>query len=356
MKVLIIGGTGLISTGITRLLLARGDEVTHYNRGKRSQEFAAGVTTITGDRYDHAAFEAQVAGLPRFDSVIDMIGYSPADVHSLVRAFGGKTGHLIFCSTVDVYAHPAASYPVREGEPFRPTAWDYAQKKAACENILWDWYERERHPFTVIRPVHTYSDNGAVLHTFGGGSYHLDRLMRGRPIIVHGDGSSLWSAVHRDDAAPAFVNALGNQVTYGKSYHLPGDECVTWNQYHTLVAEGIGAPAPQLVHIPTDTLYLSNHPLNQPLDHPLNHPLDRRAYITAINFQYNNCFDPAAAKADLGYRYTLSIAEGAKRIYTRLQETGRLENSDNVPQDDRILAAWERLHAQLRQELSDLNA
>jgi nucleoside-diphosphate-sugar epimerase len=339
MKILIIGGTGLISTGITRLLLERGDEVTHYNRGRRSQEFAGRITTIAGDRYDHAAFEVQAADLPRFDCVIDMIGYSPEDVLGLLRAFGGKTGHLVFCSTVDVYAHPASSYPVHESEPFRPTAWDYAQKKAGCENILWDWYERERQPFTVIRPVHTYSDDGAVLHSFGGGSYHLDRLMRGRPIIVHGDGSSLWSAVHRDDAAPAFVNAIGNPVAYGRSYHLPGDECVTWNQYQARVAEGIGAPTPTLVHIPTDVLY----------------PLDRRAYITAINFQYNNCFDPAAAKADLGYRYTISIAEGAQRIYARLQATSRLENSDNVPQDDRILAAWERMNAQLKLELSDLN-
>jgi nucleoside-diphosphate-sugar epimerase len=338
MRVLVIGGTGLISTGITRLLLERGDDVTHYNRGQRSQEFAGKVTTVTGDRYDHAVFETQMAELPTFDCVLDMIGYSLADVESLVRAFGGKTGHLIFCSTVDVYARPASSYPAHESEPFRPTAWDYAQQKAACERYLWDWYARAKHPFTIIRPVHTYSDQGAVLHTFGGASYHLDRLQKGKPIIVHGDGSSLWSSVHRDDAATAFVNALGNPITFGKSYHLPGDECVTWNQYHSRVAEGIGAPPPNLVHIPTDVLY----------------PLDKRAYITAINFQHNNCFDPTAARADLGYRYTISIAEGAKRITTWLAANGRLENSDDVPQDDRILAAWERLRAQMVQELSDL--
>lgn len=333
MKVLIIGGTGLISTGITRLLLERGDDVIHYNRGQRSQQFAGQVTTVTGDRYDHAAFEAQMAELPPCDAVLDMIGYSLEDVESLVRAFGGKTGHLIFCSTVDVYARPASSYPIKESESFRPTSWDYAQKKAACENFLWDWYAREKSPFTVIRPVHTYSESGAVLHTFGGASYHLDRLKKGKPIIVHGDGSSLWSAVHRDDAAVAFVNALGNPSTFGKSYHLPGDECVTWNQYHTRVAEGIGAPPPTFVHIPTDILY----------------PLDKRAYITAINFQYNNCFDPTAAKTDLGYRYTISVAEGAKQIYMHLTETGRLENSDHVPEDDHLIELWERLRSQIRQ-------
>ncbi len=339
MKILILGGTGLISTGITRLLLERGDEVTHYNRGQRSSEFAGRVTTIAGDRYAHAAFEAQMAELPAFDCVLDMIGYSTDDVESLLRAFGGKTGHLVFCSTVDVYARPASSYPVKENEPFQPAAWDYAQKKAACEKILWEWHEREKHPFTIIRPVHTYGEQGAVLHTFGGGSYHLDRLKKGKPILVHGDGSSLWSSVHRDDAAVAFVNALGNPVTFGRSYHLPGEECVTWNQYHTLVAKGIGAPLPNLVHIPIDLLY----------------PLDKRAFITAINFQYNNCFDSSAAKSDLDFQYRISISEGAKQIYTHLVETRRLENSDDVPQDDRILAAWEYLSAQMQQQLKDMN-
>lgn len=339
MRVLILGGTGLISTGITRLLLERGDDVTHYNRGKRSPEFDGRVTTIVGDRYEHAAFEAQMIDLPVFDCVLDMIGYSPDDVESLARAFGGRTGHLVFCSTVDVYAHPASSYPVTEGEPFHPTAWDYAQKKAQCEQILWDWYAREQHPFTVIRPVHTYSEQGAVLHSFGGASYHLDRLMKGKPIIVHGDGSSLWSAVHRDDAAVAFVNALGNPVAIGKSYHLPGDECVTWNQYHTRVAEGIGAPPPRIVHIPTDLLL----------------SLDKRAYITSINFQYNNCFAVGAAQADLGYRYTISIAEGAQQVFNYLKKAGRLENSDDVPRDDRILAAWANLCDEMHGRLQDLN-
>jgi len=337
VNILIIGGTGLISTGITRLLLDRGDSVTHFNRGKRSQEFADRVTTVTGDRYDHAAFEAQAALLPVYDAVLDMIGYDPEDVRSLLRAFDGRTGHLIFCSTVDVYAHPASTYPVREGEPFRPTSWDYAQKKAECERILWEWYERIQLPFTVIRPVHTYGEQGAVLHTFGGGSYHLDRLKKGKPIVVHGDGTSLWSSVHRDDAACAFVRALGNPVTFGQSYHLPGDECVSWNQYHALVAEAIGAPLPQLAHIPTDLLS----------------GLDKRAYITEINFQYNNSFDPAAAKRDLDYRYQITIAEGARRIYEWHVKNGRLENSDDVPQDDRIIAAWQQLSARMKHEISE---
>ena len=331
MKVLIIGGTGLISTGITRLLLERGDAITHYNRGQRSREFAGRVTTVTGNRYDHVAFEAQMLEQPRFDAVVDMIGYAPEDAESLLRAFGGKCGHLVFCSTVDVYARPASRYPVTESEPFRPTSWDYAQKKAACETLLWEWQARERQPFTILRPVHTYSEQGAIVHSLGSANYHLDRLQKGKPIIVHGDGSSLWSSVHRDDAALAFVNALGNPATFGKSYHLPGDECITWKQYHEQVAEGIGAPPPQFIAIPTDTLY----------------QMDKRAYISTINFAYNNCFDPTAAKTDLGFRYTIRIAQGAKQIYKWLTANNKLQNSDDVNADDQIIAAWEQARQHL---------
>lgn len=336
MRVLILGGTGLISTGITRLLLERGDTVWHYNRGQRSNEFEGRVTSVIGDRYDYPQFESQMADLPIFDAVLDMISYSPEDVESLLRVFGGRCGHLVFCSTVDVYARPASTYPIRESEPFRPAAWEYAQKKAACERILWEWYARgEAHPFTVLRPVHTYSDIGAILHSFGGGNYHLDRLMKGKPIIVHGDGSSLWSSVHRDDAAVAFVNAIGNSKTFGNSYHLPGDECITWKQVHQEVALGIGAPPPQFVCIPTDVLVT----------------LDRRAFISSINFSHNNCFDPTAAKADLGFRYRVSIAAGAKRVYQTLLEMGRLQDSSTVPQDDRILDIWEQAQTLFKERI-----
>lgn len=336
MRVLIVGGTGLISTGVTRLLLERGAEVWHYNRGQRSAGFLGQVTTVLGDRYDHRRFEAQVAELPAFDAVLDMIGFHPDDVESLIRAFGGRCGHLVFCSTVDVYSRPASSYPVKESEPFQPAAWDYAQKKAACERILWQWQERTKHPLTVIRPVHTYSDQGAILHTFGWGSYHLDRLKKGKPIIVHGDGSSLWSSVHRDDAAVAFVNALGNPLAFGKGYHLPGDECIPWSQVHARVAQGIGAPPPTLVPIPTELLVA----------------LDKRAFVASVNFCHNNCFDPAAAKADLGYRYTISIAEGARRVYETLAASGALQNSDELPEDDRILTAWEEARARMKERLA----
>ncbi len=130
------------------------------------------------------------------------------------------------------------------------------------------------------------------------------------------------------------MGAIGNPVAFGKSYHLPGDECVTWNQNHQIVAEAIGAPEPELVHIPIDLLY----------------ELDKRSYITLINFSYNNIFDPTAAKRDLGYSYRTSIAEGMRRIYENLVQAGKLQNSDDVPEDDRIIAAWRRMTVALKEE------
>lgn len=336
MRVLILGGTGLISAGITQQLLDRGDEVWHVNRGQRPSEFDGRVTTVLADRYDHAGFEARIAALPRFDAVVEMIGYSPADAESLIRAFDGKCGHLVFCSTVDVYQRPASTYPVTEAEPLGPTSWDYAQKKAAMERIFRRWQESSRQPFTVLRPVHTYSDTGAVLHTFGGATYHLDRLKKGKPIVVHGDGTSLWSAVHRDDAARAFVGALGNAAAFGNAYHLPGDECVTWRQYHERVAAGIGAPPPTFVAIPTDLL----------------HEIDPRATISAINFGYNNALDPAAARRDLGFVYTTRIADGARRIYETLDAAGKIAPWQSVPQDDRIIDAWRTLRERMKAEMT----
>lgn len=137
MKVLIIGGSGLISTAITRQLLTRGDTVTHYNRRRTPLRVEGAVQTVAGDRTDFATFEAQMAATERFDCVIDMVCYLPAEAESVVRAFAGRTDHYIFCSTVDVYTKPAANYPIREDAERKPDpAFGYAYDKAACEEIL----------------------------------------------------------------------------------------------------------------------------------------------------------------------------------------------------------------------------
>jgi nucleoside-diphosphate-sugar epimerase len=333
LNILIIGGTGLISTAITRQLLERGGAtVCHYNRGQRAGDaFAGQVRTVHGDRYDRGRFVRQMQELQAeaaFDVVIEMIGYKVADVEDLSEAFAGRIGQLVYCSTVDVYSKPPARYPIREdASQETPAPWDYAQNKAKCEASLRAAHERGDFPVTVLRPAHTYSDTGTLQHSLGGSTTYLDRLRKGKPIIVHGDGQSLWVSCHAEDVARAFVNACGNAATFGKGYTLPGEEWLTWNDIHRTVAHAIGAPEPTLIHIPTELLAR----------------VTDRAFIDLVNFQYNNIFDTTAARTDLGFQYTIPFAEGARRVYETLDASGRIADSDADPTDDRIIAAWERL-------------
>jgi nucleoside-diphosphate-sugar epimerase len=166
-----------------------------------------------------------MAGVGPFDCVVDMIGYLPEDVQSAIRAFRGRVGQYIFCSTVDVYTKPAQHYPIREDAEQEPSpSFPYALNKAGCENILLEAHRRGDFPLTIIRPAQTYGEGGALVHTLGFGTYYLDRVRRGKPIIIHGDGSSLWAACHRDDVGRAFAGAVGNAQALGRAYNVTGAE------------------------------------------------------------------------------------------------------------------------------------
>ncbi len=341
MKILVIGGTGLISAPFVAQFAERGDKVTVCNRAKRQKELPTGVGQVVADRTDYSAFENKMRELERFDVVIDMVNYQPEDALSLSRAFAGRVGQMIVCSTVDVYAHPAATLPITEKEPYGPTSWDYSTKKAIIEKTLLQAQERGDFPLTILRPAHTYDDGGALLHSLGGSTTYLDRLRKGKPIITHGDGTSLWVSSHAADVAKAFAAAAGNEIAFNKSYHLPGEEWLTWNRIHEIVAEALGAPEPTLVHLPTDLLARA---------------LPKRSYISRINFQYHNIYDTTAAKRDLGFEYGIPFAQGAKRVVSTLDAGNRIENSDNDLAYDRLIAAWERLSSELASEISPLEA
>lgn len=333
MKVLIIGGSGLISTAITRQLLARGDSVTLYNRGRTPLRVAGPVAQLHGDRRDFATFEAQMAAAGRFDCVIDMVCYQPAEAESAVRAFAGRTDHYIFCSTVDVYTKPAARYPIQEAAERQPDpAFGYAYAKAACEAVLEAAHAAGDLPVTLIRPAHTYGEGGAILHSLGWDTRYIDRVRSGKPIVVHGDGSSLWASCHVDDVAAAFVQAAGQAHTVGKAYHVAGEEWQSWNQYHQRVAEALGAPPPTLVHIPTDLLAAA---------------LPEAATWCRLNFQFNNIFDNTAARTDLGFRYTVSWIEGVRRTVAWLDAQGAVEASGPGDLEERLGTAWQRAGASM---------
>ena len=344
MKVLIIGGTGLISSCIALRLLARSDEVIFYNRGTPRQNelypTPAGIQVIQGDRTDYSAFEAQMAAAGHFDCVMDMVGYLPADGPSAVRAFQGRVGHFIFCSTVDVYLKPATRYPYTEAEAYGGLN-DYASRKVQLEQTLLAAHHPTDFPVTIIRPAYTYGEGRGPIHTLGGSSMYLDRLRKGKPIVVHGDGSSFWGACYRDDVARAFVHAAGQAHTFGRAYHVTGEEWMTWNQYHQRVATALGAPTPTLIHIPTDLLGQVD---------------PQRFGVVVSNFQFNNIFDNNAARRDLDFQYTVHWEAGVQRMAAWLDAQGRVENSDNDLYEDRLIAAWQQLGAGMVKAFAPLPA
>ncbi len=194
-------------------------------------------------------------------------------------------------------------------------------------------------PVTILRPAFTYGEGRGLVHSLGGKTTYFDRLLKGKPLVVHGDGSSFWVSCHCEDVARAFVGAVGNPLTFGKGYNLTGEEWMTWNRYHELVAASIGAPPPNRVHIPTDLLA----------------SVAKRGHICAVNFQYNNLFDNTMAKRDLGFAQTISFREGVRRIFEWLVAHDRIENSDHDPYDDHILGAWERFQSRLTQDLAGMD-
>ena len=178
---------------------------------------------------------------------------------------------------------------------------------------------------TVIRPAATYGEGGTIIHTFGWKTTYLDRIRKGRPIVVSGDGNSLWVMCHVDDCARAHLSACGNQQAAGKAYHVTGEEWMTWNQYHQKVAFALNSPEPILVHIPADIL---------------NRLAPESSSITYNNFQYSNVYDNSAAKRDLQFTYTIPFVEGVRRTVAWLDQNQRIENCDTNSFDDQLISAW----------------
>jgi nucleoside-diphosphate-sugar epimerase len=257
-----------------------------------------------------------------------------------VRAFAGRTGQLIFCSTVDVYTKPATRSPYSEAEPLSGVSL-YGKRKVACERVFTAAHGSGSLPVTIIRPAYTYGEGQSLLSWRGRDNYLIDRLRKGKPVIAHGDGTSLWVCAHIDDVGLAFANAVGNMRAFGRSYHATGEEWMTWDQYYQAIAGVLGAPKAQLVHIPSDLLAAVA-------------PKSGRTPVE--NFMFSNVFDNSAAHADLGYRYTISWQQGVARVVPWLESRGLIKNSDENTLDDAIIAAWRRLSDGMVEELKGLDA
>lgn len=252
MKVLFIGGTGLISTASTRLAAERGIELTLLKRGQRTPDLPENVGTITADINDEAAV-VQGLGNQKFDAVVDWIAFTPADVERDIRLFRDRTRQFIFISSASAYQRPVGNYLITESTPLANPYWLYSRNKIACEELLLKAYREEGFPVTIVRPSLTYGDSKIVLvlNSWQKSYTAVDRMRRGKKVIVPGDGSSLWVITHNSDFAQGLVGLLGHRQAIGDAFHITSDEAMCWDQFYRLTAEAAGAEA-QLVHIPSD--------------------------------------------------------------------------------------------------------
>jgi nucleoside-diphosphate-sugar epimerase len=249
MRILFIGGTGLISTAASRMAIAEGHELYLLNRGLRSAQIP-GARSLTADVRRPDEIRAALGGL-EFDAVVDWVAFTPDDIERDMALLGGRVGHYVFISSASVYRKPPRHYVITEQTPRENPYWQYSRDKIACEDRLMKARAEEGFPATIVRPSLTYDQNFPI--AIGGwGCYTLaDRLMRGLPIIVHGDGSSLWVVTHADDLARGLLGLLGNPRAVGEAFHITSDEVLTWNQIYETIAGALGVEA-RIVHIPSD--------------------------------------------------------------------------------------------------------
>jgi nucleoside-diphosphate-sugar epimerase len=249
MRVLFIGGTGFISTAVSRQAIAQGFELYLLNRGSRPVHLP-GSHSLTADVHKPEDVRAALQGL-EFDVVVDWIAYAPDDIERDLALFRNRVKQYVFISSASAYQKPPAHYLITESTPLYNPYWEYSRNKIACEERLMQAYRDEGFPVTIVRPSLTYDPNFPI--AIGGwGCYTLaDRLNKGWPIIVHGDGSSLWVVTHADDFGQGFLGLLGNGRALGHAFHITSDEVLTWDQIYQTIAEALGVEA-KIVHIPSD--------------------------------------------------------------------------------------------------------
>jgi nucleoside-diphosphate-sugar epimerase len=311
MQVLVIGGTGVIGTGIVRGLLAREADVTVFSRDERRGAASPGVTYLAGNRHDASAFERTFSDA-RYDVVIDLLCFSPKDAESTVRAFGGKCEQLQFCSTVCVYGNAVAPSVLVSEETAPEPSTAYGQNKLECERVFLEHARKGRFAVTIVRPSHTYGPGGPMLDQLEIDGVAWDRVERGHPVLCSGDALGLWQSTHRDDVGMLFAHAALNPRTYGETYNATRDEVATWRDYHRDVAAALECRA-RLVLAPAAWL-LGELP-------------DRLAFLRDTS-RFHGAYTSAKARAHVPeFRATTRLIDGARDTLSSLKARGALRSS-----------------------------
>jgi nucleoside-diphosphate-sugar epimerase len=250
MRVLFIGGTGVISSACTRRAAERGVELYVLNRGQSWRPIPDEVTRLMGDIRDPASAREAIGKL-EFDAVVNWVTFTPEHVETDLELFRDRTGHYIFISSTSAYQTPPARLPVTESTILDNPVWQYSRDKIACEERLSSAYREEHFPCTIVRPSHTY--DCTLLPPYGGWTV-IDRMRRGEPVVVHGDGSSIWTLTHHSDFAKGLVGLLGRDDVIGESFHITSDEWLTWDRINDVLARAAITTA-EIVHVPSEVIH-----------------------------------------------------------------------------------------------------
>ncbi len=337
-KALFIGGTGTISTAITAQLASEGEwELTLLNRGTRSAEVPGNVRILKADINDEAAVEKLLEGT-EWDCVCDFIGFVPEQVERDWRLFKGRTKQYMYISSASAYQKPATSPFITEGTPLVNPFWEYSRNKIACEGFLMEKHRSEGFPVTIIRPSHTYDDRSVPLGVHGdNGSWQvLQRMLDGKPVIIHGDGTTQWTLTHNSDFAKGFIGLMGNPHALGNVFHITSDETLTWNQIYQTVADALGV-ALKAVHISSE--FLSEVA-----------PYDFRGGLIGDK-ACTVLFDNRRLKGAVpGFQATVRFEQGVRRTIANILAHPELQRADPAFDAwcDRVIAAVEAAKASLR--------
>ena len=296
VSALFIGGNGTISSSVSRLAVERGFDLTLLNRGvSDTRPPIAGVRHITGDAGDAKSI-SQAIGREDFDVVVNFRSFLPSQVAADVDLFSGGTGQYVYISSASAYQKPVARLPITESTPLKNPWWQYSRDKIASEDVLIAAYRDADFPATIVRPSHTYDE---TLIPFEGGWTVIDRMRRGLPVVVHGDGTSIWTLTHSRDFAKAFVGLLGNPAAIGDTFGITSDFYYTWDAIYRMLGSAAGAD-PKLVHIASETLAVAFPEWGPGLLGDKSHSV---------------IFDNSKVKALVpGYVATTTFAEGAREI------------------------------------------
>ncbi|WP_050183720.1 SDR family oxidoreductase [Domibacillus robiginosus] len=265
MKALFIGGTGTISSAVSKYAVEKGWDLYLLNRGNRLDQVPEGATVITGDVEDEKGISERIKDL-HFDVIADFIAFKPEHIERDINLFTNKTKQFIFISSASAYQKPLSYFKTSESTPLSNPYWDYSREKIACEDRLMAEYRNKQFPITIVRPSHTYGKQKVPVAFYGkNGSWQVvERIRKGKPVIVHGDGTSLWTLTHNTDFAKAFVGLMANQGAIGEAVNIMADEALTWNKIYDCIGAALDVEVKKF-HVSTDFLVGCRPDLEGPL-------------------------------------------------------------------------------------------